>query len=109
MNSPYERNDKNQTKVPTSAHTDKNIDSNLEALAKLRRDYPSNPIIGYFNINSIRNKIVQLTDTCKTTLIEILCIDETNLDQVSQMRKFIFLITSSHLSGETEIHLEEEK
>ena len=66
------------TKVPTSSsNTDKNIDSDLEALAILRRDYPSYPRIGYLNINSIRNEIVQLTNICKTTPIEILCIDQT--------------------------------
>ena len=41
MGSPYQTNDKNQNKVPSSSSsTDKNIDSDLEALAKLRRDYP---------------------------------------------------------------------
>ena len=81
MGSPYQRNDKNQNKVPTSSSdTDKNIDSNPEALAKLRRNYPSYPMIGYSNINSIRNKIEQLTDICKTSPIEILCIDESKLD-----------------------------
>ena len=79
--SPYQRNHKNQNKVPTSSsNTDKNIDFYLEALAKLRRDYPSNPMIGYLNINSIRNKIVQLTNICKISPIEILCVDETKLD-----------------------------
>ena len=81
MGSPYQRNDKNQNKVPTSSsNTDKNIDSDLEVLAKLGRDYPSYPMIGYSNINSIRKKIEQLTDICKTSPIEILCIDETKLD-----------------------------
>ena len=81
MSTPYQRNDKNQNKVHTfSSNTDKNIDSNLEAVAKLRRDYLSYPMIEYLNINSITNKIVQLTDVCKTSPIEILCIDETKLD-----------------------------
>ena len=58
ISSSYPRNDKNQNTVPTSSsNTDKNIDSDLEALAKLRRDYLSNPVIMYLNINSIRNKI----------------------------------------------------
>ena len=72
MSLPYQWYDKNQNKVPTSSsNTDKIIDCDLEALAKLRRDYLSYPMIGYLNLNSIRNKIVQLTD---------LCIDETKLD-----------------------------
>ena len=70
MSSPYQRNDKSQNKVPiSSSNIAKIIDSDLEVLAKLRRDYPSNPMIGYLNINSIRNKIVQLTDICKTSTI----------------------------------------
>ena len=56
---PYQRNNKNQNKVPTSSSsTDKIIDSDLEALAKLRRNFPSNPMIEYLNINSVWNKIV---------------------------------------------------
>ena len=50
MSLPYQWHDKNQNKVPTSSsNTDKIIDSDLEALAKLRRDYPSYPMIRYLN------------------------------------------------------------
>ena len=63
MSSPYQRNDENQSKLPaSSSNTDKIKDSDLEALAKSRRDYPSNHMIGYLIIKSIKNKIVQLTD-----------------------------------------------
>ena len=45
MSSPYQRNDENQNKEPTSfSNINKNIDSDLEPLAKLRRDYPANCI-----------------------------------------------------------------
>ena len=37
-------------------------------------------MIGQLNINSIRNKIVELTGICKTSPIEILCIHKTKLD-----------------------------
>ena len=81
MSSPYRRKDKNQSNIPTSSsNTEKDIDFDLEALVKLRSDYPSNPMIVYLNINFNRNKIVQLTDICKTFLIEVHCIDETKLD-----------------------------
>ena len=57
-------------KAPIScSNTDKNIDSDLEALAKFTRDYPSNPIISYSSTNSIRNKIIQFTDICKISPI----------------------------------------
>ena len=81
MSSPYQRNDKNQNKIPISfSITDKNADFDFEALAKLRRDYSSNLMIRYLNISSISNKILQLTDICKTFPLETLCIDETKLD-----------------------------
>ena len=36
MSSPYQRNDKDQNKVPTfSSNTDKNVDSDLEALEEI--------------------------------------------------------------------------
>ena len=51
MSLPYKRNNKNQNKVRTSSsNTDKNIDFDLEALAKLRKDYYSYPMIGYLGI-----------------------------------------------------------
>ena len=83
--------------------------SDLEASANFRKDCPFNPMIGYLNINSIRNKIVYLTAICKTSPLQILCIDERNWTQVSQMRKFMFLITSFHVFGGTEIYQEVEK
>ena len=50
MSSPYQRIDKNQNKMSAStSNTDKKIDSDLEVLVKLRRDYPSNPIDRVFN------------------------------------------------------------
>ena len=39
-------------------------------------------MIGYLNINSIKNNIEQLTDICKISLVEILCIDGTKLDSI---------------------------
>ena len=62
----------------------------------------------YLNVNTIRNKVVQLTDICKTSQIKILCIDETKLDSSFPTHRFIFLITSPQLFRGTEIHQEEE-
>ena len=68
------RNYKNQNKIPTfTSNTDKIVESNIEALNKLRRDYPCNPVIEYLNINFIRNKIVQFSDVCKTSLVKMKC------------------------------------
>ena len=47
---------------------------------KLRKAYPNNPIIGYLNINSLKEKIICLRDFISTSTIDMLCIDETKLD-----------------------------
>ena len=46
----------------------------------MKKSYPNNPFIGYLNINSLHNKIVHLREICKKAPIDILCIDETKLD-----------------------------
>ena len=42
--------------------------------------FQSCPMDSYLNVNSIRNKVVQLTDICKTFPVKILYIDETKSD-----------------------------
>ena len=76
---PYQSNEKNPTKELTfsSSNIDKNIDSDLEPLAKLGRDYPANSMLECLNIYSIKNKILLLTDICQTSPIEIRRRDET--------------------------------
>ena len=52
----------------------------MNGLAKLRDAYPNNPIIGYININSLREKIISLRDVISKSKLEVLCIYETKLD-----------------------------
>ena len=52
----------------------------MEELIDLRKLYNNNPIIGYLNINSLRNKITQFREVCGKAPIDLLCIDETKLD-----------------------------
>ena len=52
----------------------------LDGLINLRNKYPFNPIIGYLNINSLQNKIDTLREIAISSPLEILCIDETKLD-----------------------------
>ena len=63
------------------SHKAKNTNHNLdmEGLINLRKLYANNPIIGYLNINSLRNKVTQLRDVCRKAPIELLCINETKL------------------------------
>ena len=48
---------------------------------KTRKTYEKNPIIGYLNINSLRTKFLSLKEILHKALIDILCIDETKLDE----------------------------
>ena len=48
----------------------------LHDLIKLRKDYESNPIIGYLNTNHLSSKIDYLEEICSKSPIDILCIDE---------------------------------
>ena len=46
----------------------------------MKEVYSKNPILGYFNINPFRNKIVSLRDVAAKLHVDILCTDETKLD-----------------------------
>ena len=59
-------------------NTNHNLD--IEEVINLGKLYTNNPIIGYLNINSLRNKITQLTEICGKAPIDLLCIDEIKLD-----------------------------
>ena len=52
----------------------------MGCLAGLHRKYPNNPIIGYLNINSLRNKIIDLRHVVSISQPDILTISETKLD-----------------------------
>ena len=52
----------------------------LEGLADLRKQYPSNPFLAYLNINFLHNKIDSLREILKNIPLEIICVDETRLD-----------------------------
>ena len=43
----------------------------LKSLSKLRKAYPNNPIIGYLDINSLKEKIICLRDIISTSKIVI--------------------------------------
>ena len=50
-------------------------------LNRLSKEHQSNPIIGYLNINSLRNKINDLRKIGRKTQIHVICIDETKLNE----------------------------
>ena len=59
-------------------NTNHNLD--IEEIINLRKSYINNLIIGYLNINSLRNKIPQLRYVFRKAPINLLCVDETKLD-----------------------------
>ena len=42
-----------------------NMDLDIDGLIHLRVNNPFNPIVGYLNINSLRNKIDDFCEVCK--------------------------------------------
>ena len=54
--------------------------SDLQILRKLRLKYPRNPLIGYLNINSLRNKIIDVRELIGRLQLDYFVIRETKLD-----------------------------
>ena len=55
--------------------------SSVSELIELRNKYLNNPVIGYLNINSLRNKIIDLREIMSKAPHDIVCTDETKLDE----------------------------
>ena len=53
----------------------------MDMVRKTRKTYEKNVIIGYLNINSLRTKILNLKEILHKAPIDMLCIDETKLDE----------------------------
>ena len=49
-------------------------------LIKLGKEHSNNPNIAHLNINCLREKIISLPEICLKSFIDILCVDETKLD-----------------------------
>ena len=53
----------------------------LHLLQKDRRQYLNNPLIGYLNINSVRNKIADVQIFIQNIPLDYLVLSETKLDE----------------------------
>ena len=53
----------------------------LHMLQKDRRQYLNSPLIGYLNINSVRNKIADLQIIIQNIPLDYLVLSETKLDE----------------------------
>ena len=75
------RNSSNDIYTKGSVRTSGNsMNLDIDGIIHLRINNPFNRIVGYLNINSLRKKIDDLREVCKKVEIDILCIDETKLD-----------------------------
>ena len=79
---------RNSSNIQQNETSDQEINFDIENLIEVRKKYPKNPLIGYLNINSIRNKIVYLKVLLEKAPFDNLCIDETKLDSSFQNHLF---------------------
>ena len=54
---------------------------NLQILSKNRLKYPTNPLIDYLNISSLRNKIIDVRDVIGKLSLDYCVISETKSDE----------------------------
>ena len=54
--------------------------SDLQILHKLRLKYPRNPLIRYLNINSLRNRTIDVVEMIGRLPLDYFVISETKLD-----------------------------
>ena len=55
------------------------VSSDIKGLIVLRKRFPYNPLIGYININSLKEKVIPLREILSNVPIDVLCVDETRL------------------------------
>ena len=63
--------------------------SDIEEFFNLRIKNPNNPLIGFLNINSLRNKIIDLRLVMERCLPDILVIEETKLNSDFKTESFL--------------------
>ena len=72
---------------PSKTANSSNFD--LRYLREVRKEFANNPIIGYLNINSLRNKIVDLRQVLYESELDIVAISETKLSDEFPNPQFI--------------------
>ena len=58
------------------------VSSGFEAIRENRLKYVNNLLIGYLNINNLRNKVVDLREIILELSLDYLAISETKIDQI---------------------------
>ena len=63
--------------------------NDFQNFVSFRSKHISNPCISYYNINSLRNKFVEITDLASKVLPDILVLAETKIDKHFKDSEFI--------------------
>ena len=74
--------------IVTHENSVSNENSDLQILGKKRLKYPHNMLIGYFSINSLRNKIIDVREVIRKLSIDYFVISETKLDEPFPSEQF---------------------
>ena len=53
----------------------------MESFRNIRKKYFKSPFMGYLNINSLRNKIIDLREIAKYLELDYFVISETKIDE----------------------------
>ena len=61
----------------------------IEHLVNLRKTYINNPIVAYYNINSLRNKIHDIREIILKFLPDLLVLAETKIDKNFPIQQFL--------------------
>ena len=61
----------------------------IDGLIKVRNSYPKKPIIGYLNVSTLQNKIINLREIIAKAASDVFCVDETKLDDSFPNSQFV--------------------
>ena len=85
-----------ESSSPSPTQTDISLESSgscdINKLFSLRTEYNNHPIIGFLNINSLRDKIIDLRILMERCLPDLLVIEETKLS--SDFKTDTFLVNN---------------
>ena len=56
------------------------VNSDINGLIDLHKHFPYNPLMGYININTLKEKVIPLRDVLSNAPIDVLWVDEAKLD-----------------------------
>ena len=61
-------------------HQTNDVSSGIKGFTDIRKRFPYNSLIGYINVNSLKEKVIPLREVLSKAPIDVLCVDENKLD-----------------------------